>query len=224
MSQLTLDPAVGEATTDRRLWRYAGLAGLAHIVLMLTAFTLEGVAPEHGTAPAKVLDLYSGISVTRIELTSYLEATAFLVLVPALVLLARVYGSRTEVGRAAATSFLGLGLAYVASTLAIGFPPLTTGVYAAHHGVDANTIATINDLRNYSFLLQVALTMAMALALGVAARAARLNPRWVGWGGIGLGVVGLIATPFAHNAVSMVWLIWWVGVCVCCLRVSARKG
>ena len=224
MSALTLEPTTPVTEPSRALWRGAGALGLAHIVVMLGAFTLEGAAVEHGAAPSKVLHDYLAVSVSRMELASYLEASAFLILVPALVLLARLYGGRTEIGRTAATSFLGLGLAYVASSLAIGFPPLTASVYAAHHGVDAGTLATINDLRNYGFVLQVALSAAFALALGIAARASRINPTWVGWGGIATGVAGLIATPFVHNAISMVWMIWWVGVCVCCLRASAKKG
>jgi hypothetical protein len=224
MSSLTLEPTIATTEPGRAVWRIAGLLGLAHIVVMLGAFTLEGAAVEHGAAPSKVLHDYAAVSVGRMELASYLEASAFLILVPALVLLARLYAGRTEVGRTAATSFLGLGVAFVASSLAIGFPPLTASVYAAHHGVDASTIATINDLRNYGFVLQIALSAAFALALGIAALASRTHTLWVGWGGVALGVLGLAATPFAHNAVSMGWMIWWVGVCVCCLRGSSQKG
>lgn len=224
MSALTLEPTIPDTRPGRALWRAAGLLGLAHVVVMLGGFTLEGVAVQHGTSPARVLHDYAAVSVGRMELASYLEASAFLILVPALVLLARLFTGRTEIGRTAAASFLGLGVAFVASTLAIGFSPLTASVYAAHQGIDAQTIATINDLRNYGFVLQVALTAAMALALGIAALAARTQTVWTGWGGVLLGAGGLLVTPFAHNPVSLAWLVWWVGVCVLCLRRSARKG
>lgn len=224
MSALTLEPTIPATQPSRALWRGAGLFGLAHIVVMLGAFTLEGAAVEHGASPAQVLHDYTAVSVGRMELASYLEASAFLILVPALVLLARLFAGRTETGRTAAAAFLGLGVTFAATTLAIGFPPLTASVYAAHHGIDAQTIATINDLRNYGFVLQVALTAAMALALGIAALASRIHTIWTGWGGLLLGAAGLLATPFVHNAVSMAWMIWWVGVCVLCLRRSAAKG
>jgi hypothetical protein len=224
MSSLTLDPTLPNTEPGRAVWRWAGGLGLAHVLVMLGGFALEGAVVEHGASPSKVLHEYAGVSVTRVELASYLEASAFLVLVPALVLLARLYAGRTEAGRAAATTFLGLGIAYVASSLAIGFPPLTTSVYAAHHGIGATTVATINDLRNYGFVLQVALSMALAVALGVAALAAGRRAVWVGWGGILVGTVGLLATPFVHNAVSMLWLVWWVGVCVVCLRRTADNA
>ena len=211
--------------SDAARWRWAGGLGLAHLVLVIGAFSLEQVeAVEHGSAPAAVLRVYGGVSVTRVELASYVEAMAFLPLLAALVLLSRLLGRRTETGRVAAQSALGLGIAYIASTFAIGFPPLTAAVYAAHNGVDAGTLTTVNDLRNYGFLLQVALSAAFALALGIAATAEHQLTKWVGWGGIAVGVGGLAVSPFAHNAISMAWMIWWLGVCVLCLKGGPKDS
>lgn len=216
-------PLTGRVTTTapaagRTAWRWAGGFGLAHVVLLLGAFSLEGTAAvEHGTTPARVLQVYGGLSVTRVELASYVEAMAFLPLVAALVVLIRLL-SRTEVGRTAGQVALGLGVAYLASTFAVGFPPLTAAVYAAHHGVDAGALTTVNDVRNYGFLLQVALSMGFTLALGVAALADRSLTKWGGYAGVAVGAAGLAATPFAHNAMSSVWMIWWVGLCVLCLK------
>ena len=64
----------------------------------------------------------------------------------------------------------------------------------------------------------------MALALGLAARFERIHLRWVGWGGVGLGVLGLLATPFAHDAFSAVFLVWWVGLAVVLLRDKSPTG
>lgn len=209
------------ATSDRTRWRLAGGLGIAHVVVMLAAFAVEGVASvEHGTEASSVLHTYASVSTTRVELASYVEAMAFLPLLAALVLLVRLL-TRTETGRTAGQLALGLGVAYVAATFAVGFPPLTAAVYAAHHGVDAATVAAVNDIRNYGFLLQVALSAALALALGVAAIAERTMRRWLGWGGVVLGVLGLLTTPFAPNAVSLVWLAWWVGVGVLCLKAGS---
>lgn len=222
-------PSTGRATdatgmSDKPRWRWAGGLGVAHIVLMLGAFASEKVdAVGHGTAPATVLRVYGGVSVARVELASYVEAIAFVPLLAALVLLSRLLGRRTETGRVAAQTALGLGIAYVASTFAIGFPPLTAAVYAAHHGVDAGTLTVINDLRNYGFLLQVALAVAFALALGIAATAEHRLTKWVAWGGIALGVVGIVATPFAHDAMSLAWTVWWLGACVLCLRGGPKE-
>jgi hypothetical protein len=91
-------------------------------------------------------------------------------------------------------------------------------MYAAHHDVPIATIAMVNDIRNYGFYLQVAVSLAMALALGVAALAERVHVRWVGWGGVTIGALGIVITPLAQNAASMLELVWWVGLGVLLLR------
>ena len=223
MTQLATPLSAGPGTgshpdTDPRAWRWAGGLALAHVVVMLGALSQEGVILEHGASTTKVQHDFAAASLTRMYAGGYLESMAFLVLVPALVLLARLLGRRTEVGRVAAQTFLGLGIAFVASTLAVGFAPGAAAGYAAHHGVDPGAIAMVNDIRNFSFVLQVALLAGMTLALGVAALTDRVHTRWIGWGGVAVGAVGLVVTPFAHNAVSMAWMIWWVGLAVLLLR------
>lgn len=214
----------GTPSTDApsSTWRVAGGIALAHAVLLMGAFAVEGVSVEHGASPAHIQHAYADAPLTRVLGGGYVEALSFIVLVPALVLIARLFSARTDLGQLASRVFLALGVAYVGSTLAVGFPAGAAAMYAAHHGVDAGSIAMVNDIRNYAFVLQVALTAAMALALGVAARAERAFPRWVGWGGIAFGAVGLAVTPFAQNAVSMVWLVWWVGTAVLLLRGGPR--
>ncbi len=212
-------------TVDSVSWRWAGGLGIAHVVVLLGALGIEGVGSvEHGSTPAKVVDVYGGLSTGRVFLASYAEAMAFLLLIPALVLMSRLFARRSDTGHVAAQCFLALGIAYVASTLAIGFPPMTAAVYAAHHRIDAGTISTLNDLRNYGFVLQVALSLGFVLALGVAALAEGILVRWVGWGGVGVGAIGVVATPFMTNAVSLVWMLWWVGLCVLCLRGGPRPS
>ena len=204
--------------------RWAGGFALAHIVVMLGAFAIEGTASlEHGTSPAKIQSTLAGLDLNRTLLAGYGEALAFFVLVPAIVLVARTFSRRTELGRLAAQAFVVLGTAFVASTLAIGFPPGAATLYAAHHGVGAGTLATVEDLRNYGFLLQVALSVGMVLAIGIAALAEQHHTRWIGWGGVGVGAVGLVATPFVHNTVSMAWMIWWVGMAVVLLREKSSQ-
>jgi hypothetical protein len=218
-------PTTTTTTSDARPWRWAGGLALAHLVVMLAAVSQEGVLLAHGDSVTKIHDTFAGASVAHSLGAGYVEATAFLVLMPALVLIARLFGRRSELGRVASQTFLGLGIALVGSTLAIGFPPAAAALYAAHHDVDPGTISMVNDLRNYGFVLQIALTAAMALALGIAALADRVHTRWIGWGGVVVGGVGLVVTPFAHNAVSMAWMIWWAGMAVQLLRgAPARRN
>ena len=205
-------------TSDPRPWRIAGGLALAHVVVMLGALSQEGVLLAHGDSTAKIQHELGTTSVAKALGAGYVEALSFLVLVPALILLARLFGRRTELGRVAAQSFLAMGIAFVGSTLAVGFPPGAAALYAAHHGVDPGAIAMVNDIRNYGFVLQVALLAGMTLALGIAALTDRVHTRWIGWGGVAVGGIGLVVTPFAHNAVSMAWMIWWVGMAVLLLR------
>jgi hypothetical protein len=206
------------------MWRSAGAFALAHLLLVLGAVALEGALVMHGASPSKVLDDYTGVSTARLVNATYVEALACLLLVPAVVLLVRAFGRTTEIGRAAGTSALILCAITTAGALAIGFPPHMAASYAAHHDLDATTLATIVDLRNYGYLLQVAVLAAMSVAVGVAALAEKVMVRWVGWGGIAVGVGGLVATPFAHNVVNMAWMVWWAGLAVLCLRGAPRRG
>jgi hypothetical protein len=199
--------------------RVAGALALAHVVLMLGALSVEGInSSQHRTAPAKLLEAYAQAPLARTLLAGYVEALAFLVLVPALVILGWLFSRRTTAGRLAAQSFVVFGVAYVASTLASGFPAGAAALYGAHHGADPGSLAMVNDIRNYAFVLQVALTSAMALALGAAALREQRHTRWIGWGGAVLGAVGVLVTPFAPNAVVFVFLVWWIGMAVVLLR------
>lgn len=224
MTQLATAPieTVDEATTDPRAWRWAGGLALAHVFLLFAGFSQE-VAVTHSDSLAELQHSYGTANMTRVFAGGYVESMAFVVLIPALVLIARLFGRRTETGRVAAQTFLGLGVVYAAATLAVGFAPGAAAIYAAHHHVPIGAIAMVNDIRNYSYILQVAISLAMALALGVAALAERIHVRWVGWCGVVIGAVGIVATPFAHNAIGMVQLVWWVGLGVLCLRGVPRR-
>jgi hypothetical protein len=222
MAQLTADPTRTSGrrspkNPDTRAWRWAGGFALAHVVLLFAGFSQE-VAVTHRTSLTDLQDKYGSADMTRVFAGGYVESTSFLVLVPALVLLARLLGRRTEAGRVAAQSFLAIGVAYVGATLAVGFAPGAAAIYAAHHHVPIGTVAMVNDIRNYSFYLGVAMSCAMMLALGVAALTDRVLVKWVGWCGVALGAIGIAVTPFAQNAISMAWIVWFAGLGVLALR------
>ena len=225
MTQLSTTPAVGVSAPTTPLRRVAGGLALGHIVLLLGAFAVEGVASaEHGTSPSRLVHLFGDAPLGRTLLAGYVEALSFFVLTAAVIVIARLFSRRTTSGRLAAQCFAAFGICYIASTLAVGFPPGAAALYAAHHGVDAGSIAMVNDIRNYSFMLQVALSAAMALALGIAALQERLHVRWIGWGGVAVGVLGIVLVPVAHNAVSMLWMVWWIGLGVALLRQAGQNS
>ena len=226
MTELINSPAHTEpptARSTRTLWRVAGGLVVAHVVLLFAALTLE-VSTVHGDSPTKLQHVLASANLDRVMAGGYAESVSFLLLAPAIVVVAALLGRRTEVGRLAARTFLALGVAYIASTLAVGFPPGAAALYGAHHGVDGQTLATVMDIRIYGFYLQVAISCAMMLALGIAALAERVLVKWAGWCGAALGAIGVLASPLAPNAFSMVWIVWFLGLGVLALRGGPREA
>lgn len=211
------EPAAGPA-----LGRIGGALALGHVVLLLGAVTQE-VMVAHDTSLAKLSDAYGGADLTRVFAAGYVEALSFLVLTAAIVVVTRLFG-RTPLASVAAQTFLALGVAFVASTLAVGFAPGAAAMYGAQHGADIHTVAMVNDVRNYGYILQVAIQGGMALALGVAALADRRLTRWVGWGGVAVGVTTLVASPLAHDGFALLWTVWWVGLAVLLLKGEPKRA
>lgn len=205
------------APVSATLWRVAGGFALAHVVLLFAGLSQE-VLVEHGTSLPKLQEVYGGANLTRVFTGGYVEAMSFLLLTAAVVIIARLFGRRTETGRVAAQTFLALGVAFIASTLAVGFAPAAAALYGAQHGADVHAVAMVNDIRNYGYFLQVGIQGGMALALGIAALAEKLFVKWVGWTGVVIGAAGIVAAPLANTGLGLVWLVWWVGLGVLLLR------
>jgi hypothetical protein len=221
MSTITTTSAAPVRATTSSLWRVGGGLALAHVVMLFAAITQE-VMVTHDTPLATLQDKYGGANLTRVFTGGYIEATSMVVLAAATVVVARIFRRGSEGAEVAADAFLALGVAFVAATLAVGFAPGAAAMYGAQHGADIHTVAVVNDIRNYSYQLQVMIQGAMAIALGLAAVLGRLMNRWVGWGGIVIGVATLVATPFANNGFAMLWYVWWVGLAVLMLKGPKR--
>jgi uncharacterized membrane protein YbhN (UPF0104 family) len=152
------------------VWRVAGGLALAHVILLFAAITQEAMV-DHGDRLSTIQKVYGDANLTRVLAAGYVEAVSFLVLTAAVVIIARLFGRRTETGRLAAGTFLALGVAMIASTLAVGFPAGAAALYGSQHGAALADVAMVNDMRNFGFYLQVALQAGMDLALGIAALA-----------------------------------------------------
>jgi hypothetical protein len=202
------------------LWRVGGGLALAHVVLLFAAISQE-VSVVHGDSLATIQRVYGGASLTRVFTGGYVEAMSFLVLTAAMVVVARLIGRRTEAGSIAAQTFLALGVVFVATTLAVGFAPGAAAMYGVQHGADIHTVAMVNDIRNYGYVLQVAVQGGMALALGIAALSDKMLTKWVGWAGVAVGIVCIVAAPFAQ--MGLVWLVWWVGLGVLLLKGGPKS-
>ncbi len=205
----------------RALWRAAGGFALAHVVLMLAGIALaESPLFQDGTKG--IQEGYVEGNMARTMAGGMVETLAFVLLIPALVFLARAVGRRTEVGRWAAQTALMAGMGYVAVTMAVGFPAGAAALYGAQHGLDLDTSFAINNIRIFGYFLSLSLLGAHAIGLSIAARQDRIMSRWVGWGGLFTGALLVASVPAAaigqQDWGTLVWLVWWVGVAVCLLR------
>ena len=221
MSQIALEAPPRSATHSPALWRVAGGLAIAHVVLLFAGLSQErSNVLGAGTAEARHA-LVEG-SLTRTLAGGYVESFSFVVLLPVLAFLAHAVGTRTAVGRWAASTSLIAGVSYVVITLATGMPAGAAAVYGAHHGGDLATAVMVNDARNFAFYLSLLVLGLQAAALGVAALSDRFSSRWTGIGGIVVGIVLVAGVAGAglglHDYASMIWMIWLIGVAIALIR------
>lgn len=214
----------GEPIADsgsRTLWRAAGGFAIAHVVFILAGIALQD-SPLFQEGTKGIQQGYVEGNLQHTMAGGMLEGVGFVLLIPALVFLARAIGRRTETGRWAAQTALMAGMGYVAVTMAVGFPAGAAALYGAQHDLDLDTAFAINNIRIFSYFLSMFLLGAHAIGLAIAARLDRIMTRWVGWGGLVSGAVLLASVPLTaigqQDWGTLVWLVWWIGVAVSLLR------
>jgi len=205
----------------RRLWQLAGTLALAHVVLIPVGLALQG-GPLMADGVGGITDAYVNGDLTRTFTGGVLEAFGFLLMVPAIVFLARAFGRRTEAGGWAAQTGLMCGLAYVAVTFAVGFPAGAAAMYGAQHGLDVDAAFALNNIRIFGYLLSLMLLAGSTLGIAISALQDGAHRRWVGGFGVVTGLALLASTPLAgigqQDWGSLVWMVWFVGVAVLLLR------
>lgn len=228
MSQV-IHPAapILERRLSPTLWRVAGALAIAHVVVLFAGFSQERTPSGLGSTAA-VQDTYGAGSLAHILTGGYIESLSFLVLLPALLFVARAYGRLSEGGRWAAQTSLAAGIGYVAVTLATGMPAGAAALYGVQHGASLDTALMVNNVRIFAYYTSLLLLAVQAVGLGVAAVVERRNTRWVGVGGVLTGVLLLLGVAGAghglHDYASMVWMIWWIGVGVQLIRNASRPA
>jgi hypothetical protein len=185
---------------------------------MLFAITQQQSA-SLGEDPATA---YADVDLTRAFAGGYLEALAFLLLLPVVAFLGRELGRGTDVGRWAASTGYAAGIAYIATTLAVGLPAGAAAIYGAEHGADLVTVSVVNDVRNFAFFLSTMLLAVQVAGVGVTILTGRQLPAWLGWSGIGTAVALVGTVPFAVTGAvdfaTLVWILWFIALATAMLR------
>ena len=214
---------IGSSPTVRRV---VGWLMLAHVLLVFVGIALM----QPGLIQDGVDDITRayGHEVARPVAGGVLELLAFVILLPTMVYLSGILGTRTEVGRLAAQTGVLAGVGYVALSFAPGFSGAATAMHLVQSGLDVETAYALNSLRVYSYIVSLMLLGAHALCLAVAAWQDHTHTRWVGWGGLVTGLALVASVPLGavhlHDYGTLVWLVWWVGLAVLLLRGRSVVG
>jgi len=200
--------------------RAAGAFALAHVVLFVAASALTGQPTVH-EGQRGIEHSFNDGPLSRLFAAEYLLVLGFLAALPVIVFLASHLGRSSEAGRWAARTAAAAGLGYVLLVVGTGLPAGTAALWALDRGTDLETVLALNNVRNFAYFLALPLAGTFALATGLAALADRTMTRWVGWGGVGVGVALLLAVPVAALGIQFgmpLLLVWWTGLAVLLLR------
>ena len=162
----------------RRLWQIAGVLGIVHVVLIPVGIALQQ-SPLFADGASGIRESYVNGDFSRTVTGGMLESFGFLLLIPALVFLARALGRRTEAGGWAAQTGLMCGLAYVAVTFAVGFPAGAAAMYGAQHGLDVDAAFALNNVRIFGYFLSLMLLAGSTLGIALSAIADGVAPTLV---------------------------------------------
>ena len=211
----------------RRLWQIAGVLGIVHVVLIPVGIALQQ-SPLFVDGATGIRESYVDGDFSRTATGGMLEAFGFLLFIPALVFLARALGRRTEAGGWAAQTGLMCGLAYVAVTFAVGFPAGAAAMYGAQHGLDVDAAFALNNVRIFGYFLSLMLLAGSTLGIALSAWSDGAHPRWFGGFGVFTAIALLVSTPLSavggEVLGTLVWMVWFTGVCVLMLRHQEPAG
>ena len=158
----------------RRLWQIAGVLGIVHVVLIPVGIALQQARPCSRRARRGIRESYVDGDFTRTaDRLAASRSFDFLLLIPALVFLARALGRRTEAGGWAAQTGLMCGIAYVAVIFAVGFPAGAAAMYGAQHGLDVDAAFALNNVRIFGYFLSLMLLAGSTLGIALSAMVRR---------------------------------------------------
>jgi hypothetical protein len=213
------------ATPNRRLWRVAGWLALAHIVTLFVGVALVS-ALELGDKPSVATDALVGSSLPKNYVGGMIQFVGFLVFLVFAMLLARLLRGHDDLSSWLSSCIAASAITYVAVTVATGFAAGAAALYDGHHGAPLTTVTTVDDIRNFGFVLCSGVVGLFSLAVAAAGRATAALPRWVWATGAVVGVLSIVAVAGARAHVTdistMLWFVWFTALGVALLRKARR--
>src|SRR6516165_10699449 len=135
-----------------RLWRLAGVLCLAYPVLLLAGYSQQR-SPVFGASPSDVVSTYAAAPEGKMYVGGYLATIAWLVLVAALTLVARLLRGRGETAGWLAGLVPAGGVVSAAVTLGGAFASAGGAYYAARHGYAPDVVAGVNYASKFADLI-----------------------------------------------------------------------
>jgi hypothetical protein len=209
-----------------RLWRIAGALCIAHVVLLLAGYSQQR-SPVFGASPSAIVTTYGGVPTAKMYVGGYIVTVAWLVLLAAVTLVARlvrlVRGTGEVSGWFASLS-VAVGALATAVTLGGAYAAAGAAFYGARHGFAANVVASVNYVSKFSDFIAIAALGACAIAVGGAALASAALPRWAAWLSVLVGVfcVASASGTAMLDAGTLLFLAWLIVLAVVLLRGPAR--
>lgn len=206
-----------------RLWRVAGSLCLAHVILLLAGYSQMRV-PVFDSAPADVVRTYADVATPRMYVGGFVGSLAWLVLLAALTLLARLLRGSTDTAGWLSGLVATAGVTATAVT-AVAFVTTGAAFSAAKHGYAADLVTGLTTVSKFADFVAMSALGLVAVAIGAAGLASRALPRWLAVGSLLVGAVGIASG--AHQGLldvgNLLWLAYVVVLSVVLLRGPARR-
>ena len=214
-------------------WKQIGAAGgIAFVVLQVVGQVLiqvGGTEPAFNAAAPETLEFFETRSPRLFEVGGYLSALSAIAL---LWFLGSLWSTlRTAEGEPGwlSTVALGSGLVVVAVS-AIAGSGWALAVFRIGEGLDPQLARFQFDFGNFGFAtIWVMLASFLLASSAVALRTAAL-PRWIGWMGLVIAILLLIARAFwaaPSGAIFLPYLLFWIwliATSVILIRQARRQG
>ena len=187
-----------------RLARFAPLAGVVFVVLIVLAIVIGGETPDNSDSAQEIGRFWKENDSE--QMLSALIGAWSLIFFIWFAASVRSVLRRTEDGpaRLSATSFAGAVIAAVGLLIALS---LTFAIADGADELTPDALKTLTVLSNGVFL-PIAVGFALFfIATGILAVRSRLLPAWLGWVTIVLGIVCVTPAGFFALLVGLVWVL-----------------